>query len=98
MFGIEKNTQVKAVAPGKVLYIGAIRGMQNIVVVGHGKDFISYYGHLDELAVVLGDVVSSGQSLGTIFVSNEQDSRLHFFSIRRKNSPLDPLKWLSYRY
>ena len=57
---------VYAVAPGEVVFAG-FDYPGPVVIVDHGDDLYSLYGHLDyTLAVTVGEAVARGQMLGTV--------------------------------
>jgi septal ring factor EnvC (AmiA/AmiB activator) len=45
------GTLVRSIFNGKVLYTGELEGYGNLVIIGHGKDYHSLYGHLDKIKV-----------------------------------------------
>jgi murein DD-endopeptidase MepM/ murein hydrolase activator NlpD len=55
-----------------------------VVIIQHGPDLFSQYGHLDyELAVARGDQVVRGEQLGTILLRTDGQARSHLhFEIR----------------
>ena len=78
--GDTAGMEVYAVAPGQVAYAG-FDYPGPVVVVDHGNELYSLYGHLDyALAVEPGQTVARGQVLGTVL--NRTDglapSHLHF--------------------
>ena len=90
-----KGTPVRSVFAGKVLYTGTLEGYGNIIIIGHGKEFHSLYGHLDEIKTLVGKTVPSGQIIG---LSGDTGSILGeslYFEIRHKGKPIEPTAWLS---
>ena len=78
--GDTTGMRVYAVAPGEVVFAG-FDYPGPVVIVDHGNDLYSLYGHLDyALAVTVGEAVARGQLLGTVL--NRTDglapSHLHF--------------------
>ncbi len=55
---------VKASEGGKVVFAGEIQLMGKLVAVDHGSGVITYYGHLSEINVKVGDTVEKGKTLG----------------------------------
>ena len=51
---------------GKVVYVGACDVLGNFVVVDHGWGLKSWYAHLSEVSVAVGDTVNKGQTLGKV--------------------------------
>jgi len=85
---------VRSVFNGKVLYTGTLEGYGNIIIVGHGLNYHSLYGHLDEITTLSGKDVRSGQIIGR---SGDTGSRLGesvYFEMRHNGKPIEPTAWL----
>jgi lipoprotein NlpD len=92
-----RNTQVKAVAQGKVVYSGSgLRGYGQLVIVKHAGEFLSAYAHNEAILVKEGDTVSAGQKIALMGDSGADRVKLHF-EIRRYGKPFDPLAYLPER-
>lgn len=74
---------VYAVADGEVVYAD-FDYPGRVVIIQHGPDLFSQYGHLDyDLAVAPGDLVVRGEQLGTILLRTDDRARSHLhFEIR----------------
>ncbi|MEW6120752.1 MAG: peptidoglycan DD-metalloendopeptidase family protein [Pseudomonadota bacterium] len=92
-----RNTPVKAVAPGRVVYSGSgLRGYGQLVIVKHAGEFLSAYAHNESVLVKEGETVSAGQRIALMGDSGTDRVKLHF-EIRRYGKPLDPLTYLPER-
>jgi lipoprotein NlpD len=92
-----RNTPVKAVAPGKVVYSGSgLRGYGRLLIVKHAGEFLSAYAHNETILVKEGDTVAAGQKIALMGDSDADRVKLHF-EIRRYGKPLDPLNYLPER-
>lgn len=92
-----RNTPVKAVAPGKVVYSGSgLRGYGQLLIVKHSGEFLSAYAHNEAILVKEGDTVTAGQKIARMGDSDADRVKLHF-EIRRYGKPLDPLNYLPER-
>ena len=92
-----RNTPVKAVAPGKVVYSGTgLRGYGRLLIVKHAGEYLSAYAHNETILVKEGDMVTAGQRIGLMGDSDADRVKLHF-EIRRYGKPLDPLNYLPER-
>lgn len=68
------------------------------LIIQHKYDFVTYYGHLDEIRVGLRKVVKRGDIIGTMGDSGpSQGVHLHY-EIRRNDIPLDPMTFLNINY
>lgn len=86
-----KGFPVIASAAGTVVYVG--NGMPqygNLVIVRHGEDYMTAYGHLDSFAVKEGDSLEQGDTIGRMGDSASRKVKLHF-EIRRKGKAIDPV-------
>lgn len=96
---------VLAAADGVVVTVGhpylASGDTAEVVIIAHGRDFTTLYGHLDDLAkrppVTLGQTVKAGDVIGYIGMSGRTSGpHLHFMAILN-GKPLDPLLLFSAR-
>ena len=89
-----QGTPVHAIYDGRVAYAGSFDGLGNLVIVDHGGQTFTLYGHLTEFEVAQGTVVIQGQPLGRVGTSPMGRSTL-YFELRVNGRPVDPLQWLS---
>lgn len=88
---------VNAAAGGDVMYAGnGVRGLGNLVLIGHSDGFITAYAHNDELLVKAGQTVKKGEKIATVGETDTSSPRLHF-EVRRRGTPVDPLSYLPAR-
>ncbi len=83
-----KVQQVVACAPGRVAYVGSLRGYDNFVILEHDDGFYSTYANLSSTLVRLDDRVDAGQKLGL------KGSGTVHFELRQAREHLDPVIWL----
>lgn len=85
---------VIAAADGKVMYAGnGVRGLGNLVLLGHSDGFITAYAHNQQLLVKTGDDVKKGARIALLGQTDTTSPRLHF-EIRRRGTPVNPLSYL----
>lgn len=84
----------RAVFEGRVSEIFRQPGYNTIVMVRHGN-FLTIYANLSSINVKKGDVVTAGQTIGTIYPDPDEDGRsiLHF-ELRKERTKLNPLQWV----
>src|SRR5690606_28598488 len=88
---------VTAAADGKVMYAGnGVRGLGNLILLGHSSGFITAYAHNQTLLVKTGQTVKKGAKIATLGQSDTTSPRLHF-EIRRRGTPVNPLSYLPAR-
>ncbi|MGE5320484.1 MAG: peptidoglycan DD-metalloendopeptidase family protein, partial [Hyphomicrobiaceae bacterium] len=92
-----RNTPVRAVAAGKVVYSGSgLRGYGRLLIIKHAGEYLSAYAHNETILVKEGDQVTAGQKVALMGDSDADRVELHF-EIRRYGKPLDPLTYLPER-
>lgn len=85
---------VQAAADGKVMYAGnGVRGLGNLILLGHSNGFITAYAHNQDLLVKTGQEVTKGTKIATVGQTDTTSPRLHF-EVRRRGTPVDPLSYL----
>ena len=87
------GTLVRSIFNGKVLYTGELEGYGNLVIIGHGKDYHSLYGHLDKIKVEPNQVVQIGDIVGLTGDSGSLVGETLYLEIREKGKPVEPLSW-----
>jgi len=88
---------VKAAADGTVMYAGnGVRGLGNLILLGHSDGFISAYAHNQTLLVKTGDKIKQGAQIAALGQSDTTSPRLHF-EIRRRGTPVNPMSYLPVR-
>ena len=88
-----RGTPVQAVFDGKVLYIGELEGYGNLVIVGHGKEYHSLYGHLDSIKVAANKVVKTGEVIALSGDSGSLEGETLYFELRKNGKPIEPVRW-----
>ncbi|WP_368163569.1 murein hydrolase activator EnvC [Aeromonas sp. R6-2] len=97
LIGAPEGTQVKAVAPGQVVYADWLDGYGMLLVVDHGKGYMSLYGHNQSLLRHVGQKVEQGEPVALVGNSGGQDQTGLYFEIRYQGEAINPTRWLSRR-
>jgi biotin carboxyl carrier protein len=89
-FGVPVGTNVKSTMDGKVTYAGwNNEGYGNLVIVENGK-YRTYFGHLSNIPVKVGEKVSAGTVIGLSGnTGNSTGPHLHY-EVRVNGSPINP--------
>ena len=91
-----EGASVGAAAKGRVAFVGTnIKSFGKLVLVKHDGGIITAYAHLGDISVTEGDIVTAGQSIGTIGRSGRVDSPQLHFEIRKSRQPIDPRSLIS---
>lgn len=94
---IAKNLgeSVNASLDGKVISAGYNNGgYGNLIVIEHPNNMKTYYAHLNDIYVNVGDMVKKDDIIGTVgSTGNSTGPHLHF-ELRVDNKPVDPIKYI----
>ena len=91
-----EGASVGAAAKGRVAFVGTnIKSFGKLVLVKHDGGIITAYAHLGDISVTEGDIVTAGQSIGTIGRSGRVDIPQLHFEIRKSRQPVDPRSLIS---
>lgn len=89
--------EVKAVAPGTVVFADWLRGFGNLIIVDHGDTYMSIYGNNESLYRSPGQAVSAGDAIAAVGDSGGSAESGLYFELRFRGEPIDPLKWVNMR-
>lgn len=92
--GAGAGTPVQAIARGRVVYVGWMHTYGLIVIVEHGNNYYSLYGHAQSTSVSLGDLVQPGQVIAQAGDSGGHDKSGVYLEIRNGRNPVNPQLWL----
>lgn len=86
---------VRAIADGLVVYADWLRGFGNLLILDHGKGFMSLYANNDGLLRRVGEKVGAGESIASVGASGAQAESGLYFELRREGKPFDPMSWVA---
>jgi septal ring factor EnvC (AmiA/AmiB activator) len=84
---------VGAIHEGTVAFAGPFTGYGQLVIIDHGGESYSLYGHLEDVTVEKGSRVERQRQLGTVGRAPTGEAAL-YFELRIDGRPVDPLQWL----
>ncbi|MYE07705.1 MAG: M23 family metallopeptidase, partial [Oligoflexia bacterium] len=88
------GTPVYAPADGVVVFAGYRKGYGNVIVIDHGYELSTLYGHLSDIMVSRWQKTQRRQVIGTIgSTGNSSGPHLHY-EVRISNVPVDPSKYI----
>jgi murein hydrolase activator len=90
------GSEIHAVARGRVIYAGFLRGYGMLLIVNHGNGWMSMYGNNETLLHGVGDQVDAGEAIGTASAPTGLNTGV-YFELRKGGQPVDPRSWLSQR-
>lgn len=91
---VPTGTEVRAMAPGRVLFAGTMGGYGNVVWVNHGGEVVTLYAHLSRILVRTGDGVSPRMVLGLSGMSGDATAPHLHFELWRWGRERDPVPLL----
>ena len=86
---------VKAIAAGRVVFADWMRGFGNLMIIDHGKGYMSLYADNETLYKQVGDVLSGGDTIATVGNTGGNEDFGLYFELRHESKPLDPMKWMA---
>ena len=81
---------IVAVADGQVVFAEWGGGYGNLVIVEHNGGWLSYYAHLEEIVVEVGQAVRQGELLGGAGTTGYSTGPHLHFELRYGGRPVDP--------
>ncbi len=90
--GIEGQS-VTAIHHGKVIFSNWIKGFGLVLVLDHGKGYMSLYGHNQALLKDAGDVVAANEKIALLGQSGGQSKPALYFEIRYQGKAVSPTRW-----
>jgi len=85
---------IRAVAEGVVVFADPYAKYGNLIVIDHGSEITTHYGHCHTIKVEPGAKVSAGQIIGTIGSTGGSTGPHLHFEVRVSGLPKHPEKYL----
>ncbi len=89
-----KGTPVVVTADGRVVFAGYKHGYGKMVIVDHGFEKLTKYGHLSKISVNSGDSVIRGQELGEIGSTGRSTGPHLHYEVVVNGKAVDPVDYL----
>jgi septal ring factor EnvC (AmiA/AmiB activator) len=86
---------VRAVADGRVVYADWLRGFGNLLILDHGKGYMSLYAYNEGLLRQVGEKVRGGDAVAQVGASGGSGESGLYFELRRDGKPFDPMRWVA---
>jgi septal ring factor EnvC (AmiA/AmiB activator) len=93
LINAKEGASVTTIHNGKVVFADWLKGFGWVIVIDHGKGFMSLYGHNQALLKSVGEEVSQGELIALVGQSGGQDNPGLYFEIRHKGQAINPTKW-----
>ena len=92
--GAAYGSPIHAAAAGTVIYCGWESGYGNFVVIDHGGNLATAYGHQSSIAVTCGQRVEQGQTIGYVGSTGHSTGPHLHFEVRVNGNAVDPMGYL----
>ena len=94
---LAKDTPIKSVAGGTVLFADWTPTNGNVIIVRHNDGIISVYKHAASLTKDQGDIVKSGEVLALAGSTGTQSTGMHLhFELWKDGYPIDPTQFIDF--
>jgi septal ring factor EnvC (AmiA/AmiB activator) len=88
------GTQVRAVYHGRVAFADWLPGLGLLMILDHGGEYMSLYGHNEVLLREPGDWVQPGEAIAEVGDTGGQRESALYFEIRHRGEPQNPHDWI----
>ena len=92
------GTPVRSAGDGEVTVAGMNAGYGREIMIDHGHDVLTLYGHLSAMAVAVGQHVIRGQVIGFVGQSGRATGPHLHYEVRVHNVAVNPHKYLRITY
>ena len=89
----KEGDQVYAVAKGQIVFSDWLTGYGNIIIINHGKGYMSLYGNNQSLLKQPNEIVKGGDVIAIVGNSGGNKSNGVYYELRKNSKPFDPLGW-----
>lgn len=90
-----RGDPVRSAEKGVVVYSGSqIEGYGNMVLIRHADGFMTAYAHLEKILAKKGELVSRGQTIGTVGDSGHVSTPQLHFEIRKGKNAVNPASYI----
>lgn len=91
----EEGTPVKAVYSGKVVFADWLKGYGLLLIIDHGKGYMTLYAHNQALLKQTGELAQQNEQIATVGHSGGLHQNGLYFEVRHRGKVLSPLDWLA---
>lgn len=88
------GTPIRVAASGRVIYSDVLRGYGKVVIVRHGRGYVTVYAHNKVNYVKEGEEVQQGQKIAAVGASGRTTGPSLHFEVRENNLARDPFHYL----
>ena len=89
----KEGNEVYSVASGKIVFSDWLDGYGNMIIIDHGKGYMSLYGNNQSLIKQKGDIIKGGSTIAIVGNSGGNSTNGLYYQLRKNSKPFNPLKW-----
>lgn len=93
VIGASEGTPIRAVAAGRVVFVGWLEGYGNTVIIDHGGGWFTLYAHASQTLVSDNANVAAGGEIARVGSTDSLEGPCLHFEIRHGSEALDPAAW-----
>lgn len=95
IFNTQENLPVHAVGAGKVVFSNWLNGYGFLIIVDHGRGFMSLYGNNSKLLKQTGAFVKQGDIIATVGKSGAFNHSGLYFELRQRSQAISAVDWFN---
>lgn len=95
VFPANEGTPVSAIFPGKIVFADWLNGYGLLMIIDHGRGFMTLYANNRSLLKHKGDIVKQGDKIAFVGHSGTLKENGLYFEIRQRGKAVNPLEWMS---
>ncbi len=88
------GTPIAAASSGEVLFAGSMRGYGKVVILDHGGDLTTVYGHMSSILCSENQKVAKGSIIGKVGMTGIATGPHLHFEVRVNGNTVDPMGYL----
>jgi murein DD-endopeptidase MepM/ murein hydrolase activator NlpD len=90
------GTPIRAAGAGVVVAAGEESGYGNAVLIDHGNGFLTHYGHMSAITVIVGQRVLPGSQIGNEGSTGHSTGPHLHFEVHQGHykNPIEPTAWM----
>ncbi len=89
----KEGNEVYAVAKGQIVFSDWLPGYGNIIIINHGKGYMSLYGNNQSLLKQSNEIVKARETIAIVGNSGGNKSNGVYYELRKNSKPFNPLSW-----
>ena len=89
----KEGNEVYSIATGKIVFADWLDGYGNLIIIDHGKGYMSLYGNNQSLIKQKGEIIKGGSTIAIVGNSGGNSTNGLYYQLRKNSKPFNPLKW-----